>query len=48
MLEGMGAWQWEIAPCCSTFSDVKIKYATYVSGQAPWSEVIDCYNQYAL
>ena len=32
---------------CSAWDDVITKYNTYVIGQAGWSEVIDCYNQYA-
>jgi hypothetical protein len=31
---------------CSTWTDVILKYDSYVSDQASWSEVITCYNQY--
>jgi hypothetical protein len=32
---------------CSAWDDVISKYQAYVIGQADWSEVTDCYNQYA-
>jgi hypothetical protein len=32
---------------CSTWAEVISKYYSYVAGQASWTDVIDCYNQYA-
>jgi rhodanese-related sulfurtransferase len=46
MLGGMGAWQGETAPCCSTFSGVIAKYSLYNEGQVSWDEVIGCYQEY--
>jgi len=31
---------------CTTFDEVIAQYDLYVSGQAAWTDVIDCYNQY--